>query len=321
MNSKYTPIESLILGGLGGQPWGTADRKRADLQAALMAWSDIRKAAGFAGDGGWVTTDKTNVKLGKAGLPTVGVTLHASTDAHRMWKSITPAQRDALAAAVGRTVDEVDGLLSVSVCPRSTCGCCAGCVVSYSNNALMTRSRLARLCRNLLTVAMPAYALTLTAHQLELLTSAYGDENTRWRVNISDDIRWELVAPGLWDVAPKAYSYTKFSPAERPEQENLRLVYSASEVWGSADITRVTKKGHRVAVVFDCKKGALPSTWSNVPVVNGDITDDLWAHPAGSIVGLAVKGPTLAVRQAAAQCGFALPVQTIVRVSRRTIAA
>lgn len=320
--SNYTPIERLILDGLGGRPWGTAARKRADVQAALTAWSDIRKAAGFAGGtGGWVTTDKTNVKLGKAGLPTIGVTLHASRDALRMWRSLTADRRDALAAAVGRTVDEVDKLLSVSVCPRSTCGCCEGCVVSHSNNATMTRSQMARLCRNLLTVAMPAHALALTAHHLEALRKAHKVNGARWRVNVSDDIRWELVAPGLWDVAPKAYSYTKFAPADRPGRKNLRLVYSASEVWGSDDITTVAKKGHRVAVVFDCKKGALPASWGEVPVVNGDITDDLWAHPAGSIVGLAVKGPTLAIRKTAADCGFALPVETIVRVSRRTIAA
>ena len=159
----------------------------------------------------------------------------------------------------------------------------------------------------------------MTADHLEQLTTKYGKANARWRVNVSDDIRWELLAPGLWDVAPKAYAYTKWSPTERPGRTNLSLAYSASESWDTLDIVDTADLGHRVAVVFGCKKGDLPARWAGVPVVDGDKTDDLWAHPAGCIVGLAVKGPTKKMREAAVQAGFAFPV--VPKRSIRLVAA
>jgi hypothetical protein len=58
-----------------------------------------------------------------------------------------------------------------------------------------------------------------------------GKDKARWRVNISDDIRWEVVAPGLLDVAPLGYTYTKWLPEERPAIEALSIVYSANERW------------------------------------------------------------------------------------------
>jgi len=124
-------------------------------------------------------------------------------------------------------------------------------------------------------------------------------------VNVSDDIRWEVIAPGLLEIAPLAYTYTKFSPEERPEVEGLSIVYSASEKWTDADIVNTCALGHRVATVFNVPKNKLPAAWRGVTVSDGDSTDDLYQHPAGTIVGLAVKGPTRAIKQDMIDGGFA----------------
>ena len=62
-------------------------------------------------------------------------------------------------------------------------------------------------------------------------------------------------------------------------------------------------------MVFDVgRHGPLPSSWRGVKVVDGNLTDDLWAHPYGVIVGLNPKGPTNAALERLAASGFARPV-------------
>jgi hypothetical protein len=130
---------------------------------------------------------------------------------------------------------------------------------------------------------------------------------------VSDDIRWETVAPGLLEIAPKAYAYTKWSPRMRPEVEGLRVVYSATENTKVQDIVSRCQAGHTVALVLDvAKREPLPATWAGIDVVDGDKTDDLWDHPHGVIVGLRLKAPTLALKQKARDLGFAhVPVPPV----------
>ena len=313
-----SPVERHIVARLGGTPWSSRQRKAANLAAANIMWKAVREAVGFQPTTtGWVTTDVTNPKMGKAGIPTVGVTLHAAKDGLVFWLATTPEVRARLAAAVGRAEGEILAALAYTFCPRSTTGCTFGCTASKSANAILERSQLARLARTVVTLERPDVALTLTAAALDKLVAAHGTDDSRWRVNIADDIRWEIVAPALLDNAPKAYAYTKWAPADRPAIAGLSVVYSASERWTREDIVETCAASERVAVVFNCRKGNLPTTWGGVPVVDGDKTDDLFAHPAGVIVGLAVKGRTLAIRQACVDSGFAIPVTFADARSRR----
>jgi hypothetical protein len=301
------PVEAVILESLGGKPWTTRDLKKANLQDARAVWRSLRTAAGFAAtSNGWATTDKTNVKLGKAGLPTIGITLLPADSAKQVWDECDATTQVAIAAAVGLTAERITQLMNITVCPCATTGCTCGCVVGKSQNGQRPTNQRARLIRNVLTLTRPDAALILTADALRhVVVRAGGKSKARWRVNVGDDIRWELLAPGLFSVAPKAYTYTKWSTSKRPVRTGLSIVYSASEKWSDATIVSTCEAGYRVAVVFDCKKKDLPTVWNGVPVVDGDKTDDLWRHPAGHIVGLAVKGPTKAIKRTMADCGFA----------------
>ena len=300
--SILSRIEVMILERLGGNAWTDA--------TVTLQEAEARRHAALAAVGltssRWWTDETTSPKLGKAGLPTRGVTLHAAKDALRVWVSLPTRVQTELAAAFDVTPDDVLRDLGISVCPCSSVACITLCVVAHSANSQFDVTQISRLVRTMMVMFAPKDALTITAHGLERLRTKFGDDGARWRVNVSDDIRWELVAPGLLKIAPKAYAYTKWSPKTRPEVEGLRVVYSATEHTKVQDIVSRCQEGHTVALVLDlAKREPLPATWAGINVVDGDKTDDLWDHPHGVIVGLRLKAPTLELKQKARELGFA----------------
>jgi len=307
-SQRLMRAEQSILDRLGGTPWKASRATRAQVAAAKTVWNNLRTAVGFqASTTGWFTTSQTSPKMVKNNYPTVGVTMHPHKKALGVWLTRTPAEQDRIAAALGVSTAEVLEVLDHSVCPYSTPGCRCGCVTGESANAKLERSDLTRLNRTLLSLLRPDLACALTWRGLHKLKAKHGTK-CRWRVNVSDDIRWELLAPGLFSVGVKGYTYTKFPPSKRAGRPNLSVVYSASERYSDADIADIVAAGHRVAVVFDVPKKQLPATWNGMTVVDGDKTDDLYTHPAGTIVGLAVKGTSKDVKEQMREFGFARPV-------------
>lgn len=304
--TTLTRAERHILEQLGGRRWTTKRYTAATVKVAEAEWKAAHRAVGFA-TSALLTTDATNPKMGKAGLPSYGMTIHSARNALVAWEAAGPGVRHDLAAAVGTTVPEVDRVLRHTVCGRSTRGCRSGCVTAMSANALFERSQMSRLGRHLFLMFRPASAFALMARQLEAARFEHGRRGARWRVNVSDDLRVELVAPGLFSVAPRPYSYTKWTPAERPGRPGLQLVYSASETTSDEQVVEWCSAGHRVAVVMDVRKSAsLPATWNGIKVVDGDETDDLWSHPGGVVVGLRAKGE-VEVRETMLAYGFTKP--------------
>lgn len=301
-----SPVEALILERLGGARWTKKRYTTATVAAGRRRWKAIHLAVGFE-NSRLFTTEETSPKMRKNGVPTLGVTIHSAKNALVAWNNVTPKQRRALAEAVGASEAAIEEALHHSVCPMSTRGCRGGCVTATSFNAQRPACEPARLARTLFLLFCPADAFAVMGSQLEEAKMKNGHRGARWRVNVSDDIRWERLAPGLFKLAPRRYAYTKWSPAQRPGYEGLRLVYSASERLADLDIVAYCQQGHTVAVVFDVVKGtALPETWHGIPVVDGDETDDLFEHPLGVIVGLRVKG-TKEAQAAMVRSGFARP--------------
>jgi hypothetical protein len=289
-NLNLSPAERHILEQMGGRPWQARQRTDAAVEAARAEWKAVHTAVGFA-TSALLTTERTNPKMGKIGLPALGLTIHSATNALIAWFKAGDEIRHDLAVAVGVAEADIDDVLRLTVCPRSTKGCVGGCVTSKSANAKLDRSQRSRLARHIFLMFRPAAAFTLMGDQLKAARDLHGRRGARWRVNVSDDLRMELLAPGLFSLAPRPYSYTKWSPEERPGRPGFRLVYSASERTSPQTIADWCQAGHRVAVVMDVKRGkAIPDSFLHLPVVDGDLTDDLWAHPAGAIVGLRAKG-------------------------------
>jgi hypothetical protein len=301
-----SPIEAHILRQLGGRRWTRKRFNKAIVKAAKADWKAVYTAAGF-GTASMMTTDKTNPKMGKIGKRALGVTIHSANNALPVWNQADPSVQAALATALGTTVEEISRVLRFGVCPKSTEGCRTGCTPAKSARAQMDRTQLVRLVRHLFLLFKPAAAFAVIGNELRDAEFEHGVRGARWRVNISDDLRLELLAPGLFEVAPRPYSYTKWTPEERPGRQGFRLVYSASERTSDQQVVGWCRAGHRVAVVLDLLPSQpMPDTWNGIPVVDGDKTDDLWEHPKGVIVGLRAKG-TLEVREAMLSCGFTKP--------------
>lgn len=305
-STHLSSVERRILERLDGTPWQLNELTPEALKSARQQWRRLRSAAGFGAAGRWVTTASTNPKLAKSGVPTIGVTLHASTRALAVWKRLDVTVQRSLAAALDTDIAGVTSSLRATMCPRSTPGCVAGCVTTHSANAGMEGTDLSRLTRTLFHLHRPAAAFCLTGQALTSLHAAHGS-GCRWRVNISDDVRWEHLCPGLFEIGVPAYSYTKWAPDQRGGFDGFSVVYSATERTSDQAVLDLVGAGHRVAVVFDTRPNYLPTTWRGVIVSDGNVTDDLHSHPAGTVVGLSVKGPTKALREAIAASGFARP--------------
>lgn len=314
LSGALDPAERLILDNLGGTPWSGPVPEGVGLAAARKRLKGLRAAAGFkpSSTGRWLTTDTAKFKKGvKRGDAEVfaGVTLHAARGAADVWHSLDDEVRCAVAHALGKSVDQVTQALRPTVCPHATPECTNGCVVGQSQLSGLGRTHITRLLRQLLAMFYPADFFELTWNELEKLAAKHGAANVRWRTNIGDDIRWELLAPGLLKTEIPAYAYTKHPAYKRPNTGPIRIVYSATERWTNREIVRTCMAGRTVAVVFDLpRKAELPATWHGIEVVDGDVSDDLTAVPDGVIVGLRTKGPTVRIRRRLAESGFARSV-------------
>lgn len=328
---RLSPVEELITAANDGAPWSRADIRRAMTAAdALARWNTYRAAFGaarhssvrdFLTVANYPNRKAGNAKLEKNAVPTAGVTFLPADGVAQWARDADPVELEAFADTVGIDPAYVRNTLArLSICPRSTAGCRAGCVITQSGRAaLEARSgertgtpwhhgiiARARLMRTLLLVFDPAAALRLMLEGIDDLGAvgrAVGAPR-RWRLSVADDVRTELVAPGLLTAmranGVRGYQYTKHSPTARDMDTLSRAVavtFSASERWKVADIVAACADGHRVAVVFDTARGeAFPASWLGARVVDGDATDDQNAHANGVIVGLRAKGSAVSGR-------------------------
>lgn len=241
--------------------------------------------------------------MGKNPYPTVGVTLLSAAEGLAVWDDLPWSTKWRIATALDTDTREVRQRLRATLCPRSTSGCREVCVTFHSALAQLGRTHESRLAKTLFHIFRPDAAFTITGDGLRRLHAASGSES-RWRVNVSDDVRWEYLAPGLFDLGVPGYAYTKWSPAERPGFPGFSVVCSATERTSVQSIVELVGNQHRAAIVFDVPAKELPEAWKGMKVVNGDRTDDLFEHEPGTIVGLSAKGPDLGYKVKMRESGF-----------------
>jgi hypothetical protein len=123
------------------------------------------------------------------------------------------------------------------------------------------------------------------------------------RLNTYSDIRWEKVAPFLFDSfrAVQFYDYTKHPMRSRPETSrplNYHLTYSVSENTTEQELEKAAFSKRPLAVVVSIRSGKiksldgmrpLPETWAGMPVIDGDESDARWTTPPGFAVLLRRK--------------------------------
>lgn len=309
---RLTAVEKRILAGLGGEVWKGPDPTGAALLASQETWAYLRIASGYGtlGSEKWLS-ESTAKQLatvrnadGVEAMP--GVTVLPARGAAAAWKKLEPRQRAEFAAALDVTEAEIRRALRITVCPHATKPCIDGCVMTQGQSKLNT-NETTHLARTLLMLFRPGAYFELTHHHLARLAERHGASAVRWRTNMADDVRWEILSPGLFDLGIPAVAYTKHPICCRPERPELglRIVYSVNENWSEEDIVAACEAGHTLSVVFAVPKHQLPATHLGIAVVDGDPHDDLHAHPHGVIVGLSAKGNTREVKVALRTSGFA----------------
>jgi hypothetical protein len=229
------------------------------LSDARKLWAEIRVAYGFAPSDG------------KTDLLAVGANVKIAKNEVRTWTlTLVPA----------------DLSLRWNVCTWATRQCRQACVM-WTAGRQYDSVRRGRLVRTAFLAQHPAAFLAILTDEVRRREAAgvpFG-----LRLNVASDLRWENIAPWLFDGANvRAYDYTKAPSRNTPA--NYRITYSHSERWDDARVLATVAAGHNVAMVFDVPKHQLPATHLGIRVIDGDKTDYRYGDPEGVIVGLAAKG-------------------------------
>jgi hypothetical protein len=179
-------------------------------------------------------------------------------------------------------------------------GACAYvCLGNHSGRMVMPAAKQARIARTLMFLRERETFYSMLAKEILRHVKACRKIGVvpAFRPNGSQDHRglgaW--VAAHCAELYPDArvYDYTKIPPtAADYRRKNYHLTYSFSE---RPEAKRVAlahlERGGSVSVVFDVRKGEpLPPTWNGYPVIDGDKSDARFMDPAGSVVGLRLKG-------------------------------
>lgn len=238
---------------------GLTEDDLPSLDEARALWAAMRVEHGFAATGNTnlLAAPDANVKIHKNEVATWSLTL-------------IPA--------------DLSGM--VNTCTWSTHACRMACVM-WTSGRQYDSVRRGRLVRTAFLDRYPAAFLAILTYEIRLLERRgvpFG-----LRLNVASDLRWENIAPWLFDGANvRAYDYTK--APERITPDNYRITFSHSERWNDDKVRATIAAGHNVAMVFDVPKHELPATYLGIRVIDGDLSDYRYADPTGVIVGLAAKG-------------------------------
>jgi hypothetical protein len=253
------------------------------LPDARAAWAAIRVRHGFAPNGENVNllAEGANVKIAKNEVRTWTLTLIPS---------------------------DLSG--AYNTCTWATRACRAACVMWTAGRQYFS-VRQGRLVRTAFLAENPGAFLAILTDEVrrrEAKGVPFG-----LRLNVASDLRWENIAPWLFDGANvRAYDYTK--APERPNvPANYRITFSHSERWTDDRILATVATGANVAMVFDRPKHDLPRTHLGIRVIDGDKSDYRYGDPQGVIVGLAAKG---AAKGTGETGGFVAPSEVPVTLGR-----
>jgi len=238
---------------------GPFDPDGMPLGDARKVWKAFRADRGF-GTADLLGDPDSNLKLGKDAVPTYGL-------------SLSPADASGFESCVWRTP-----------------GCTAACVLSTSFRGKLDSVATARAVKTQFLAEDPAAFVAILGAEIRRAVAKHG--NILIRLNVASDLRWEYIAPSLFDIPGASfYDYTKAPRKHRGMHPNYRLTFSVSERDRSvSEALTYLQSGGTAAVVFDIRKGsALPETWNGFAVIDGDVTDARVFDPDGVVVGLRSK--------------------------------
>jgi hypothetical protein len=182
---------------------------------------------------------------------------------------------------------------------------CANDCVAFSGNGSFPKVFKSRMAKTNLLVNYPNEFMVLMVSELfdAVWKAEKQSQELAVRLNTYSDIRWERIAPWLFEMfaGVQFYDYTKHTTRSRPESsrpKNYHLTYSVSENTTPAEIEKAANLGRPLAVVVSIRSGKvstlgtmrpIPETWGGLKVVDGDESDSRWTTPPESVVILRRK--------------------------------
>jgi len=237
-----------------------------DLVGAMHRWDAFRRENGYAGYAPLLTPPSGNLKLAKLtayGLPNYGLTLSAA-----------------------------EGSEEFDACTWRTPMCTAACVLVTAGKASLPSVVKARQVKTQFLGRAPQDFVLILAAELKAASLKHG--GIAARLNVASDVRWERVAPQLFELEGiRFYDYTKAPASQRDDLGGrYHLTYSVSERPRSeAEAVEWLDRGGSVAVVFATTRGhELPSTWKGFQVIDADHDDGRYTDPPATVAGLRAKG-------------------------------
>jgi len=238
----------------------TPNRPTMTLREARERWVAFRVANGFGISATELLTDpESQPKAGKNAIPTWVLHLAPHT-----------------AAGVG------------NVCPHAKASKCDVPCLNTAGRGGLDPVQRGRVAKTRFLNADPEAFFTILVAEIERHVRRHGKIGIR--LNGTSDIRFELVAPWIFECAGVVfYDYTKWGGRNTPR--NYHLSYSVSARESDLDIVAITRTIGRAVVVVDtpapefgAKPLPLPRRYLGIRAVDGDKTD--WRLERGAVVVL-----------------------------------
>jgi hypothetical protein len=187
-----------------------------------------------------------------------------------------------------------------NLCPKASEGCKKACLVFSGHAGRFSSINESRIRKTRVFINNRPHFLRVLVADIQRLVRRASRKGVEAavRLNGTSDILWERVPvsvdgvdhPNIMAAFPDVwfYDYTKI-PDRQHLPKNYDLTFSLAEN-NEQDALDALANGMNVAVVFDGKKGPLPSKWWGLPVVDGDDDDLRFLDPRKSIIGLKAKG-------------------------------
>jgi hypothetical protein len=231
-------------------------------------------------------------------------------------------------------VRRATGEAGFTVCPDSSPGCRAACVVSASGQGQLASVQEARNRKTVFLQTHRAEFIRLLKSEIQtqIDRAAFFGHAVRFRLNVDSSIPWHAEEYGAIPQSFPDARFYDYHPLKALNSRrhwkltdlppNLRICWSRKESDSWHQVEAALADLQSVAVVFHddqshrVGRGAyaqplprfveLPSL-GRWPVIDGDYSDDRTEDPRGLIVGLRLKSRSEQIRTAAIRSGFSVP--------------
>ena len=187
----------------------------------------------------------------------------------------------------GLALAQSDASGIVNVCSFATDGCRRACIAEFGKGGIPS-VKFARTVKTIALHRMPQLFIKRLASEIRAKVAL--ESEVYMRLNDYSDLRWELIAPSLFDIDGVTYwDYSKHPRRNVKDIDNYTVVFSAHEKFQDSKIPSLASRYDGVAVVFSDYPTF--TTYKETPVKLG-IHDNLadMTKDGFTVIALKAKG-------------------------------